>query len=559
MTIITEQTDMRAATQWSTIDWGRVEVGVRRLQERIYRATERQDWKRVRSLQKLLTRSMSNKLLAIRRVTQENQGRHTPGVDGRVYDSPAARTALSRENLTLKGYRPQPVRRVYIPKAGGKQRPLGIPTVRDRVMQAIVKTALEPEWEARFEANSYGFRPGRSTLDAIQQVWITLNQERSSHWVLDADLSACFDNISHDFLLTRIPVFRTTVRRWLKAGVVELGRYTETEAGTPQGGIISPLLSNIALDGMERLFGSETADGRAISPYRRRGLNKGVAVIRYADDFVITAPSRDVLEDYVLPRLTVFLDQRGLELNKAKTRIVHRDEGFNFLGFTIRRYSGRKLLMTPQREKVQRHLDQLKTIIDGNKQATVDHLVWQLNPVIRGWTNYYRQCCASRTFTKVSHQLWQKLWRWARRRHPNKGRRWVKARYFRRIGNRDWVFGTHRTTLQDHARTRIRRHVKVRGKSSPYDPALRDYWAHRNRRQVQQGQNRTQVKLEVLGRQRSICGHCGIGFVSAADIHFHHRIPRAEGGSDDAGNLVALHAHCHRQLHQRQDQPVLKA
>ncbi len=286
MTIITEQTDMLAATQWSTIDWGHVETNVRRLQERIYRATERQDWKRVRSLQKLLTQSMSNRLLAIRRVTQENRGRHTPGVDGEVYDSPTKRMALSRENLTLQGYRPRPVRRVYIPKAGGKQRPLGIPTIRDRIMQAIVKAALEPEWEARFEANSYGFRPGRSTLDAVQQIWLTLNQEGSSNWILDADLSACFDNISHDFLLSRIPVFRTTVRRWLKAGVVELGEYKETETGTPQGGIASPLLSNIALDGMERLFGSETSDGRAISPYRRKGLNRGVAVIRYADDCV---------------------------------------------------------------------------------------------------------------------------------------------------------------------------------------------------------------------------------------------------------------------------------
>jgi RNA-directed DNA polymerase len=234
-----EQTDERSAPRWEWVAWRQVERNVRRLQERIYRATERQEWKKVRSLQKLLVRATSNKLLAIRRVTQENQGKHTPGVDGVLYDTPEARMALCRETLSLKVYRPQPVRRVYIPKAKGC-RPLGIPTVKDRVMQAIVKAALEPEWEARFEANSYGFRPGRSCMDAISQIHITLCHANSSAWILDADISGCFDNISHEPLLERIPVFDTVVRRWLKAGVVELGHYTDTESGVPQGGVVTP-------------------------------------------------------------------------------------------------------------------------------------------------------------------------------------------------------------------------------------------------------------------------------------------------------------------------------
>jgi len=224
----------------------------------------------VRNLQKFLARATSNKLLAIRQVTQENQGKHTPGVDGKVYDSPKARMALSRENLSLKGYRPKPVRRVYIPKANGKQRPLGIPTVKDRVMQAVAKAALASEWEARFETNSYGFRPGRSCIDAIEQIHARLNKQGSSPWILDEDISGCFDNIAHEPLLARIPVFETTVRRWLKAGVVELGYYSETESGTPQGGVISPLLANIALDGMERLFGCKTPNGRPIPPSQRK-------------------------------------------------------------------------------------------------------------------------------------------------------------------------------------------------------------------------------------------------------------------------------------------------
>ena len=319
MRIFIEQTDERRLPRWEDVNWRQVTTNVRRLQERIYRATEHREWKKVRSLQKLLVRATSNKLLAIRQVTQENQGQHTPGVDGQVYDTPEARTALSQEKLSLQNYRPQPVRRVYIPKADGKKmRPLGIPTVKDRVMQAIVKAALEPEWEARFEANSYGFRPGRGCMDAITQIHTTLNQDGSSDWILDADISGCFDNIAHAPLLAKTPVFDTPIRRWLKAGTVELGHYTETDTGTPPGGVISPWLANIALDGMERLFGCETPDGQPIRPSLRKGQNKGISLCRYADDFVVTAPTREVLEDYVLPRLNQFLAERGLTLSEAK-------------------------------------------------------------------------------------------------------------------------------------------------------------------------------------------------------------------------------------------------
>jgi len=226
---------------WNQIDWGKVERTVRRLQERIYRATQRQEWRTVRSLQKLLARTTANKLLAIRRVTQQNQGKRTPGVDGKVYLTSEARSTLAREPFSFTGYRPQPVRRVYIPKNDGKKlRPLGIPAMRDRVYQAIVKAALEPEWEARFEANSYGFRPGRCCMDAIVQIHNTLSRRGGSEWIFDADISGCFDHISHEALLARIPVFKTTVRRWLKAGVVELGHLQETMEGVPQGGVTTP-------------------------------------------------------------------------------------------------------------------------------------------------------------------------------------------------------------------------------------------------------------------------------------------------------------------------------
>jgi RNA-directed DNA polymerase len=557
MRIFIEQTDERTPPRWEQVNWHNVERNVRRIQERIYRATERQEWKAVRSLQKLLVRATSNKLLAIRRVTQENQGKHTPGVDGKVYDSPEARMALSQENLTLVNYRPQPVRRVYIPKASGKQRPLGIPTVKDRVVQAIVKAALEPEWEARFEANSYGFRPGRSCMDAIQHIHTTLNREGGSSWILDADISGCFDHIAHEPLLARIPVFDDTIRRWLKAGVVELGHYTDTEAGTPQGGVISPLLANIALDGMERLFGSETPAGQYVPPSRRKGENRGISLIRYADDFVVTAPSREVLVEYVVPRLTEFLAERGLTLSEAKTRIVQRDEGFNFLGFTIRRFR-RTLLTRPQKEKVQHHLRSIKELLDANKQAPVGEIITLLNPVIRGWTNYYRHCAAKDAYDYVHYRTWQMLWQWAKRRHPNKSKQWVRQRYFKRVGNRNWVFGDATATLLNPADTPITRYVKVSGHNSPYDPTLRDYWTKRTKRAVGQ-QTYSRLRRQVLQAQDYRCGLCGILFQPDESIDLHHRIPRAAGGSEGAENQMAVHPYCHHQTHQRHGYKVLKA
>jgi len=429
-----ERTEDHLYTTWADINWHAVEENVRRLQERIYRATTHHAWRTVKNLQKLLVRATSNQLLAIRRTMQENQGKHTAGVDGMVYDTPEARWKLFQEGLSLKGYQPKPVRRVYIPKDNGKQRPLGIPTGRDRVMQAIVKAALEPEWEARFEANSYGFRPGRCTMDAIAAIHTTMSRKDSSPWVLDADISGCFDNLDHSPLLAKLPVFTATLHRWLKAGVVELGSLMPTDTGTPQGGVGRSLLL-VALDGMERLFDAEYADGRPKAPAFRRGHNKGIAVIRYADDVVITAPTREVLETYARPRLEKFLQERGLALSEAKTRIVHITEGFNFLGFHIRKFGKRgTLLAVPQKAKVLKHVRAIRAYLDAHKQTPAVTVIRALNPVIRGWANYYRYCAAKHVFQKVRHAQWHMLWVWAKRRHPKKGRRGVKARYFRSDG-----------------------------------------------------------------------------------------------------------------------------
>ena len=514
-------------------------------------ATKAQEWKKVRNLQNLLARSYYNKLLAIRRVTEQNQGKKTPGIDGTLYDTPEKRWELSKEQLVCRTYHPQPVKRVYIPKADGSNRPLGIPTLKDRVMQAMVKAALEPEWEARFEPNSYGFRPGRCTMDAIEQIWNTLHRPGSSPWILDADISKCFDHIAHESLLQRIPVFKRIIYRWLKAGVVELGQYHRTDCGTPQGGIISPLLANIALNGMERLFGAESKQGHYITPAKRTGLNKGISLIRYADDFIVTAPSKAILLTYVLPKLQDFLKERGLNLNSAKTQIVHRTEGFNFLGFTIRYFKRQKqfaLFTKPQKEKVLGHLKQIKRILTQNKQVKTETLLTRLNPVLRGWANYYRYAVAKKTFEYITHRSFQRIWKWIARRHPRKSVKWRKARYYKQKGNRDWIFGTETRTLFNPTAIRIRRFVKVKGYASPYDPTLRTYWANRNRTRTLDQAKSKQIQL-LLRRQKGNCGRCGLIIQPDDNYHRHHIILQNQGGSDKVDNLLLVHIHCHHQTY----------
>jgi len=553
--LVIEQTNGRDLERWSDINWTAVEGNVRHLQGRIFRATAEGDMAKVKNLQKFLVRSMSAKLKAIRQVTQENGGKHTPGIDGMVCDTPKERLALLKNGLSLKRYQPKPVRRVYIPKANGKKRPLGIPTVKDRVMQAIVKMALEPEWESRFEANSYGFRPGRSCHDAIEAIHTTLNQKGCAQWVLDADISGCFDNIAHGALLKRLPVFTTTIRRWLKAGVVELGKHSDTTTGTPQGGIISPLLANVALDGLEREFGCERLDGTSIPPAKRRGLNRSLNLIRYADDFVVTAPSREVLEDYVIPKVEVFLAQRGLTLSEAKTRIVHVDEGFNFLGFEIRRFGG-TLLTKPQKEKVLDHLRAIKAYLDGHKQTPVPNVIKDLGPVIRGWAYYYRHCAAKETFSKASHRVWAMTWTWAKRRHPNKPSKWVKARYFKADGY--WTFTDGTAKLYRHNATPITRFTKVIGRSSPMDPKQRAYWEERKKRHVAR-ETIQRDRLDLLQAQNNTCGLCGIPFWPGDPIDDHHQMPRHCGGGHEKENRMLVHRWCHHAHHQRHGYKVVEA
>lgn len=461
------------AVDWEqrTGNWTPLERRVRRLQERAFRASREGNWRKMKHLQRLLALSWSAKVLAIRDVTERSSGRFTSGIDGKVYLTADAREQLCREKFDYRTHQPSPVRRVYIPKASGGKRPLGIPIMRDRVMQAIVKMALEPEWEAKFAADSYGFRPGRSCHDAIeavhQAIWEMEKRGYDPH-VLEADIASCFDWIAHDPLLARLHLFRDVVRRWLKVGVVEFGHHEPTESGTPQGGVISPLLANIALDGIEELFAGKW----------------WARVARYADDFVVVAATPRIIARTIRPAVERFLAKRGLELNPLKSGTASLGTGFNFLGFTLRKF-GRKLLITPQKEKVQRFLRHLKAILVANKQVTHRALLVRLNPVIRGWVNYFRHCNAKLTFSQVDHRLFQKLWWWACRRHPHKSKEWVRQKYFQGIVEQHWAFG-EKGGLQVICAltTRIFRHEKVYGRASPFDTRLRAYWEKRIRKTV---------------------------------------------------------------------------
>lgn len=467
---------------WDQINWSRVKRHVQRLQARIVKATEAGRWNKVKALQRLLTCSFSAKVLAVERVTK-NTGKRTPGVDGITWNTSVSK-GKAIDLLKQRDYRPQPLRRVHIPKANGKTRPLGIPTMKDRAMQALYRFALEPIAETTADANSYGFRPERCTADAIAQCFSVLAQKNRARWVLEGDIRGCFDNISHEWMLRHIPINKGMLRRWLKAGYLEERILFPTEAGTPQGGIISPTLANLTLDGLERLlkerFRAKSINGKMVQ--------LKVNLVRYADDFIITGASKEVLEKEVRPLVEQFLQDRGLQLSQEKTRVTSIEEGFDFLGQNLRKFNG-KLLIQPSKKNTHAFLDKVRKLIRRFRSINQADLIRMLNPVIRGWANYHRHISAARTFHKVDKVIWLSLWRWAKRRHPNKSQGWIADKYWHRLGNRR-VFATDtgvRTPdekpvwlrLVSSSGTKIRRHVKIKGEANPFDLLWRDYFEDR--------------------------------------------------------------------------------
>lgn len=537
---------------WDSINWKTVNENVRRLQVRIVKATKEGKLHKAKTLQRLLTRSFSAKALAVRRVT-ENQGKNTPGVDQVIWHGPRSKWAALR-HLEPRGYQPLPLRRVYIPKSNGKMRPLGIPTMKDRTMQALYLLALDPIAECQADLNSYGFRKERCCADAMEQCCIALSRKSSAQWILEGDIKSCFDRISHEWLLAHVPMDKAILRKWLKAGYMDKSVLHSTDDGTPQGGIISPVLANMALDGLERRLREQypvTGKGKVIG---QRAL---VNFVRYADDFVITGTSKEILEEEVKPRVAEFMRERGLELSEEKTAITHIEDGFDFLGQNVRKYDG-KFLTRPAKKNVLTFLANIRKVVKGNKAATAYGLIARLNPKIRGWANFHQHAAAKETFVHVDMQIYKCLWQWARRRHRKKSKHWVANRYFGRTGTRNWrFFGEAKDESGKQTRkwlylasaTPVTRHVKIKGGCNPYDPDWEIYLETRLGVKMEPSLRGRRMLSYLWHEQGGICPVCRQPITKLTGWHNHHIVYKTRGGSDRAENRVLIHPTCHEQLH----------
>ena len=551
----TDNLPMYEWNEWREINWKKVERQTFKLQTRIYRASQRGDVKLVHKLQRLLTKSFYGRLWATRKVTQDNRGKVTAGVDGKKSLTAKQRLELV---LTLKsGRKAKPLRRVWIPKASGEKRSLGIPTIEDRARQCLIKMALEPQWESKFEENVYGFRPARSCHDAIQAIFYAINQK--AKYVLDADIAHCFDKIDHQKLLTKLetyPQLQQQIKQWLKSGVKENGSWYPTTEGTPQGSVCSPLLNNIALHGMEIEIKNYAQTLRG----GKRDNQKSLNLIKYADDFVILHENLEVIMD-CKKLIEKWLKDIGLELKSSKTRISHTlkeyegNIGFDFLGHNIRQYPvgkgqsaksskrkilGFKTIIKPSKGKIKAHIKRLGEVIRKHKSSSQLTLIKELNPIIRGWSKYYATQCSKKTFSYCDYVLYQQLKRWAERRHPKKGKKWVADKYWHSQGNRNWVFATKGYKLCIHADTPIVRHTKVRGNRSIYDGDL-VYWSSRLGKHPQMPTH----KAKLLKKQKGKCNHCGLYFKDDDLMEIDHIIPKSLGGKKEYKNLQLLHRHCH--------------
>jgi RNA-directed DNA polymerase len=536
---------------WHSIDWKKVYRTVRRLQARIVKATQAGRWNKVKALVYLLTHSFAGRALAILRVVS-NSGAKTPGVDGVTWNTPEAKSAAF-STLRRHGYQPQPLRRVYIPKRNGKRRPLGIPTLTDRAQQALHLLGLDPIAETQADGHSYAFRLERCCADALEQCHIILSKPYSPCWILEGDIRSCYDRINHPWLLDHIPMDKEMLRKWLKAGFLEKNVFFATSEGTPQGGIISPVLANWALDGLQRLLAHHFS-----STAKRRHECK-VHLIRYADDFIITGTSQELLEREVKPLVEQFLKERGLELSHEKTRITHLQDGFDFLSQTIRRYRCGTVFLKPSKPAVKDFLAKIRDTIDNSGSKSAGDMIWRLNQQIKGWTMYHRHAASKRTFANVDYRIFNMVWRWCRRRHSHKNMSWIRKKYFPRVEGKERVFSgvvrdskgkTWPIQLMSASSVRIIRHVKIRSATNPYDPEWEPYLEARLLWKMEQtlaGKRRIEYLWKEQGGRCLICQQplrC-----EGEPWHLHHRIWRSHGGSSTADNLDVLHANCHRQIH----------
>ena len=524
--------------QWKSIDWKKAEAEVSRLQARIAKATQEKKWNTVKRLQYLLSHSYYAKALAVRKVTT-NKGKHTPGIDKELWNTPAVkmRNVLI---LTDKGYKAKPLRRVFIEKPGKKKkRPLGIPCMYDRAMQALYALALDPVSETTADEKSFGFRRGRSAQDACEYIFTALSRRSSPEWVLEGDIKGCFDHISHDWLIEHIPMDKSVLKQFLKAGFVFQNELFPTDEGTPQGGVISPILANMALDGMQKVLSDRFHTNRLGKIDLRFKNAHKVNLVRYADDFIVTAATKEIAEE-AKEIIRGFLCTRGLELSEEKTLITHVDDGFDMLGWTFRRFK-EKLIVKPSKKSVKALNASLhNTVLERGKAWRQEDLIRVLNRQLRGWANYHQSVCAKDAFSRTDHILYEMLWRWAKRRHPKKNRKWITANYWYSKGLRNWVFSTKNAELIRLGEVPIIRHTKVRMSANPYLDS--EYFIQRK---IQNGMKRLSGRFKKIWRnQNGCCYHCGQPMEISDEREIFYKIPKSMGGKDDVPNMAYVHKYC---------------
>jgi len=546
------------ARSWESINWAAARTYVKKLQMRIVKAQKEGRIGKVKSLQWLLTHSFYAKALAVKRVT-ENSGKKTPGIDNELWKTPQAKFDATAR-MKRRGYRPLPLRRIYIPKKNGKLRPLGIPTMLDRAMQTLHRFSLEPIAETNADPNSYGFRTGRSTHDAIAQCFNALSRGWSPKWILEGDIRGCFDHINHEWLIENIPMDTEILRKWLKSGFIDTQKLFPTEEGTPQGGTISPTLMNLTLDGLERYI-HENIPNRYIE-YAKQ--SDKINFVRYADDFIITGVSQELLRDKVLPLVRAFLRERGLELSEEKTCITHIDDGFDFLGKNIRMYKG-KLLIKPAKTSIKSMLEKVRTIVKENHSIKQDTLIRRLNPIIRGWVNNQRFVVSSEAFSRIDHEIYKCLWRWAMRRHKKKGRKWIASRYWRQIGTRKWTFSCKTESKKDNGEpyylrleyatdTKIIRYVKIISEANPFDEVWVEYYEEREGERMLHSVKGRKALLAIWRKQHRCCTVCGENLTAETGFKLH-----TYEASSGATVKTMVHRECHKLTHARvaDSEPVL--
>lgn len=524
--------------QWKTMNWKKAEAEVSRLQARIAKATQEKNWNTVKRLQYLLTHSYYAKALAVRKVTT-NKGKNTPGIDKELWTTPVAKMS-NVLTLTDKGYRAKPLRRVFIEKPGKKKkRPLGIPCMYDRAMQALYALALDPVAETTADTKSYGFRKGRCAQDACEHIFKALSKADSPQWILEGDIKGCFDHINHDWLDKHIPMDKSVLRQFLKAGFIFRDELFPTEEGTPQGGVISPILANMTLDGMQKVLANRFhTNCRGKIDLRFKNAHK-VNLVRYADDFIVTAATKEIAEEAKM-LICDFLQTRGLELSEEKTVITHIEDGFDMLGWTFRKFKG-KLIIKPSKKSVKALNASLhNTVLERGKAWKQEDLIRALNRQLRGWANYHQSVCAKDTFSRIDHTLYEMLWRWARRRHPKKNRKWITANYWHSKGLRNWVFSTDNVELMRLGEVPIVRHTKVRMNANPYLDT--EYFTQRK---FQNGTKRLSGKFKKIWRnQHGCCYHCGLPMEISDERKIFYKIPKSMGGKDEVPNMAYVHKHC---------------